>query len=130
MKNVVTILASVSLVVLLSMIVNIKLSSNVSAQPVGPGGAVVMIGCAQGHLSDPPYVLTTFNVIAANSSSNAPTISLGTDCAQALATLFSLGFEITSTHVQTLGLDLGGGALVGPLYTLSTPIGKLGGKDK
>ena len=117
MKTVVTILASVSLVGLLSTIVGINLSNNVSAQPNRPV-EVVMLGCSPDFTPTANY--TVKNV---SSSSNAPAISLGTDCAQALSVLLSSGFEIKMNFP-------GGGDYIGNLvYTLTTQVDKHS-KDK
>ena len=118
MKLVVTILASVSLLVLLSVLVSTKQSSKVYAQPLGPSSAAVIMLCRLNGFVSPPG---PFNVVVATNSSNAPTISYGTNCAQVLADLFSSGFQIKSTQPFAEG--------EGVVYTLINQVDKQG-KDK
>jgi len=102
MKILVTILASVFLVVLLSTMFNIKLSSKAHAFPPSPNSAAEIIKCYESYYPN-TNTNPNFTVIVASSSSNAPTISIGSDCAQTLAGLLSAGFEILNTMPDSNG---------------------------
>jgi hypothetical protein len=118
MKTVVTTFVAVSLVVFLSTIVTLKLSSKAHASPTSPGSAAVVIECTR---SEEGFG-TNITVALASSSSNAPIITIGANCAQVLADLLSSGFEITNALPLSVNAE-------GMTYTLINQPGKHG-KDK
>ncbi len=97
MKTVAATLVSIALLTFLSMMAGLKLDGKASAEPPGRPASVIL-QCAANDTD--PALGNTILVYWASSSSNAPAISRGTDCAQAIAGLVGSGFEISSTEMQ------------------------------
>jgi len=92
MKRTHAIMLSVSLLTFVLVVGNTILSSNSIAG--NPNRSVVILVCVIGEIGGP------IEVTASSSSSNAPNIAIGTDCAQALADLRNEKIKITDVQIK------------------------------
>jgi len=105
MKKVITICTVLLLLGVVLALVNTRQLNKAFAQPPGLSEGVVVMLCTGDPDNFPVFTVTAFS-----NSSDAPAVSLGTNCAQAVADLLKAHFEIK--NVQSAN------QLVGVIYTL------------